>query len=114
MQEVYDKKADAFLQVKRAHRSSQEPPVKFEKQEQNAGGGGVITMLTGIIDESKAVEKDAINAETDATIAYEQFVKDTNKAIEKLQAQFVNDEEIKSKDEAKDVEDKGDRSAAVK
>merc|ERR1719324_1704066 len=111
MQETYSfMQVGAHLSARRSgRRSAQEPPVQFEKQEKNAGGAGVITMLQGVIDESLALEKDAQVAENDAQTAYEGFVQDTNKAIEALRRQIVSDEEVVAKDTKKDVEDAADR-----
>merc|ERR1719198_1583385 len=38
-------------------------------------------MIQGIVDESKALETEALQAEQDAQSAYEQFVQDSNKAV---------------------------------
>merc|ERR1719213_600025 len=53
---------------------------QFKKMEKNAAGGGVIGMITNIINDSKASEADAIRGEETAQKAYEAFVKDTNMA----------------------------------
>merc|ERR1719324_1278084 len=70
-------------------------------------------MLQGIIDESKAVEQEAKSAETDAMMAYDQFVKDTNKQIEALSRQLVADDEVLAQDTAKEVDDKTDKANTV-
>merc|ERR1719388_682121 len=41
-------------------------PARFTKYEKNAGGGRVVAMIEGIINDSKALEADAIAAEQDA------------------------------------------------
>ena len=45
------------------------------------GGGSVMAMIQGVIDESKALENEAIAAEQDSQTAYEQFITDRNKSI---------------------------------
>ena len=42
----------------------------------------IITMITNIIAESKAVEKDALVGEDDAQVAYEGYVQDTSMEID--------------------------------
>merc|ERR1719443_1106219 len=122
MKEFYEKKdaaAAAFLQsiggnslIQVNRRAGQTPPA-FEKHEKNAGGAGVITMLQGIIDESKAVEKDAQVAENDAQAAYEIFMADGHKQIESLQKAYNDDAEVIAKDKAEDVEDIADRKHTI-
>merc|ERR1719409_1444269 len=64
----------AFIQTRKQAPGSFTP---YKKQ----GGGGVMAMIQGVIDESKALENEAIAAEQDSQTAYEQFITDSNKAI---------------------------------
>merc|ERR1719235_2236678 len=91
---VYAKKM-ALLQ-------KQEPPASFKKYEKNKKSGGVMGMIQELIDESKAMETDAIRAEEEAQKAYEDFVKDTNASIEEKSKLIVT----KSEEKAKAEEDK--------
>jgi len=74
MQQVY--KSAAFVQ--------QTPPVKFQPMKQNAGASPVVGLLQQIIEDSKAVEGDAIAGEKDAQKAYEEFVNNANDSIKAL------------------------------
>jgi len=65
------------------------PPVAFKKQKKNAGGSPVISMLEMIIEDSKAVESDAIQEEQTAQKDYETFVNDSNDTIKQLSEQIV-------------------------
>jgi len=98
----YEKKA--FLQT------SQEPvgpppPAGFKSYENNAAGGGVIAMITQIVEDSKAMMAEAVHDETDAQAAYESFVKETNNSI------TAKNEDIVNKSEARAVAE-GDKAQA--
>merc|ERR1719335_2003604 len=89
----YDKKA-ALMQTSTKHK--QEPPVSFKPYKKNESSGGVMGMIQQIIDDAKAVENEAIVAESDAQKAYEQFVKDTNASVEEKNKEIV----VKSEEKA--------------
>merc|ERR1719453_1866897 len=72
-------KGGALLQ-----KSSQEPPVKFNSYSKNAGASPVIGMIEQIIEDSKALESEAVAGETEAQASYETFVKDSNDLIKNL------------------------------
>merc|ERR1719377_18600 len=74
-------------------------PARFTKYEKNAGGGKVVAMIEGIINDSKALEADAIAAEQDGQTAYENFMKDSNAEITKLSEAIANLEAAKGKAE---------------
>jgi hypothetical protein len=63
---------------------SQEPPVKFNSYSKNAGASPVIGMIEQIIEDSKALESEAVAGETEAQASYELFVKDSNAVIKGL------------------------------
>ena len=46
-----------------------------------AGAGGVLSMISSVINDAKVMETEAIQAENDSQGAYEAFVKDTNDQI---------------------------------
>jgi len=75
MQAVYK---SSFLQ------ESQEPPVKFQPYKQSAGSSPVIGLLEQIIEDSKAVETDALAGEQESQKAYEEFVLNSNDSLTKL------------------------------
>merc|ERR1719310_119602 len=58
---------------------SQEPPAQGT-YEKSKGGGGVMDMIQTLVEESAALEADAIKAESDAQAAYETFMKDSTAA----------------------------------
>jgi len=60
------------------------PPVHFQPMKKNAGASPVMGLIEQIIEESKAVEKEAVEGEASAQADYEQFVKDSNGLIDSL------------------------------
>jgi hypothetical protein len=80
LKEFYDKaKGGALIQ-----KSAQEPPVKFQSMKSNAGASPVIGMIAQIIEDSKALESEAVAGEAEAQSTYETFVKDSNDVIKEL------------------------------
>merc|ERR1719335_2045376 len=65
-------------------------PARFTKYEKNAGGKRVVAMISGIIEDSKKLEAEAIAAEQDSQTAYENFMKESNAAITKLTEAITN------------------------
>merc|ERR1719262_666459 len=98
MKAVYDKKG--LLQTSVAQPAGPPPPPGFKKYEKSSGAGGVMGMLQQIINDAKTLEKEAINAETDAQKAYESYVKDTNNSIEEKNRDITNKTEEKAGAEA--------------
>jgi len=76
-------KKAGFLQ-KSAQKSKQEPPVKFGAMKKNAGASPVIGMIEQIVEDSKALESEAVAGEKEAQASYETFVKDSNEIIAQL------------------------------
>merc|ERR1719174_2477811 len=74
-------------------------PARFTKYEKNAGGGKVVAMIEGIINDSKALEADAIAAEQDGQRSYENFMKESNDSITKLSEAIANLSSNKAKAE---------------
>merc|ERR1719281_878630 len=58
--------------------AQQTPPVKFNSYKTNAGASPVIGMIEQIIEDSKALETEAIEGETTAQATYEKFVAESN------------------------------------
>jgi len=73
-----------------AQRSHQEPPVKFNTQKDNAGASPVMGLLEQIIGDSKALESEAVKAETTAQSDYEAMVKQSNELIADLTASVTS------------------------
>jgi len=81
LKDFYQKeKGGALLQ-----KSAQTPPVHFGKMKSNAGASPVIGMIEQIVEDSKALESEAVSGETEAQASYETFVKDSNSLIKSLQ-----------------------------
>merc|ERR1719265_2593948 len=55
--------------------AGQAPPPGFKSYEKNAASGGVMGMMSGIINDAKAMEAEAIRGEESAQKTYEEFVK---------------------------------------
>merc|ERR1719443_1569617 len=100
----YDKAA--LVQKKSANvKKAEQPAFKPMKSNENsANSGGVMGMMEGIIGEAKAMEAEAIRAESDAQTAYEVFVKDTNDSITEKTKDIINKSDMKAKAEAGKVE----------
>lgn len=73
------KKEGAFIATAAA--GKQEPPVKFNAYKKNAGSSGVMGLLEQIIEDSKALEAEAVAGEKEAQTSYESFVKESNAVI---------------------------------
>merc|ERR1719327_1113665 len=106
--QFYNKKA-ALLQL----RSRQQPPVAFKPYKKAGSGGGAMALLENIIDESKETEKDALEAENQAQLAYEEFIKTSNDQIAAMFVQIGNDEEIEAEDAKKEAQDEGDKRVTI-
>merc|ERR1719446_923136 len=65
-------------------------PAKFKKSGKNAGGGKVVAMLEEVLADTRKTEDQAMASEGDAQSAYENFMKDSNKAITKT-TQSISD-----------------------
>lgn len=66
------------------------PPAGFKSYENNAASGGVIAMITQIVNDAKAMEAEATHDEEDAQKAYESFVKETNNTVTEKNKDIVN------------------------
>jgi len=82
------------------------PPAGFKTYKKSAGAGGVMSMIQQIIDDTKAMEAEAIKAENDSQKTYETIVKETNASIDAKAADIVNKSETKAKREGDLVEAK--------
>merc|ERR1719436_1319451 len=56
-------------------------PARFTKYEKHAGGSKVVQMIEEVMADSRKTEDETIQSEQDAQIAYEEFMKDSNKGI---------------------------------
>lgn len=84
LKKALGKLEDFYKKAALIQKSKQEPPVKFNAYKKNAGASPVIGLIEQIIEDSKALEAEAVKGETDAQSSYETFVKDSNDLIAKL------------------------------
>jgi len=89
--------------------TGQAPPPGFKSYEKNAASGGVMGMMSGIINDAKAMEAEAIRGEESAQKTYEEFVMDTNASIEEKVKDIVAKTEAKAKAETAKVEATAER-----
>merc|ERR1719375_262399 len=104
----YDKAA--LVQKKQ---SPLEGAPSFKPMEKNAAGGGVMGMIQNVINESKALEAEAIRGEETAQKAYEEFVMDTNASIEEKSKDIVAKAADKGKTEQALVETKQEMDSTM-
>jgi len=112
----YDKAAlmqKSAQRGKQSTKQAQPAPPGFKSYEKNAASGGVMGMMSSIIDEAKAMEAEAIKAEEDAQTAYEEFVVDTNASIDEKSKDSVNKSEQKAKAEGDKVEAETQQEAVM-
>ena len=85
MKEVYalleQQPGAPHIQTSATHTDPGNGPARFTKYEKNAGGSRIVAMIEKIIAESKKTEDDAIVAEEDAQVAYENVMKQSNAMI---------------------------------
>merc|ERR1719262_1421336 len=85
----------------------------FKPMEKNAAGGGVMGMIQNVINESKALEAEAIRGEEAAQKAYESFVMDTNNSVEQKSKDIVSKAADKGKTEQALVETKQEMDSTL-
>jgi len=96
LQGFYDK---AALLQQQQEPAGPPPPPGFKEYKKNPQSSGVMAMITQIIEDSKAMEAEAIKAEGSAQSAYEAFVNETNASIEAKSKDIANKSESKAKAE---------------
>jgi len=70
------------VQTSGTHTDPGNGPAKFKgNAAKNSGGKRILAMLEDVMNDSKKIENEAINAEDSAQNAYENFMKDSNKMI---------------------------------
>jgi len=89
------------------------PPAGFKSYKKNAQSGGVMSMITQIIEDAKAMEAEAIKAESDSQAAYETLVKETNASINEKARDIANKSGTKAKLEVDLVEAKKSHDETV-
>jgi len=99
----------AMGSLKKEEPAGPPPPPGFKAYKKSGGAGGVMSMITQIIEDAKAMEAEAIKGEEDALAAYDQFIKDTNAGITERTKEIA----IKSEEKAK-AEAEGDLEVTTK
>merc|ERR1719281_72461 len=100
----YEKAALVQKNSEQKEVAGQAPPPGFKSYEKNAASGGVMGMMSGIINDAKAMEAEAIRGEESAQKTYESFVMDTNMSIDEKTKDIVAKTEMKAKAEEDKVE----------
>jgi len=91
LEEFYGKQAPASQSLlQRQEPVGPPPPPGFEAYKKSAASGGVLSEIRQIVEDAKAMEAEAIRDEEDAQKAYEDFVKETNAAIEARSKEIVD------------------------
>merc|ERR1719217_1340448 len=88
-------------------------PANFKAYEKSASSGGLLSMMQGIINDTKQLMAEAMTAEEDAQTAYEIFTKDSNEAVTEKTKDMINKIEVKGKVEAEKAEDEIQRDETL-
>mmetsp|Transcript_21697 Transcript_21697/g.67682 ORF Transcript_21697/g.67682 Transcript_21697/m.67682 type:complete len:691 (+) Transcript_21697:48-2120(+) len=108
--------SDAYSQtflVQRQEPASETPPEGFKTYEQNAGGDRAIGMLKTVLADAEAMEAEAVREEEDMQKGYEDFVKDTNAAVDARSREMVDKSEDKATTETELIETEEKRDSAL-
>jgi len=90
--------AAPHTQTSATHTDPGNGPAAFANNaKQNSGGDRVIAMLEEVSADSKKTEEETIASEEDSQTAYENFMKDSNKSIQRNLESITNMEEAKAK-----------------
>jgi len=111
LNQYYAKKA-AFLQLQNGQK--QTPPVAFTPYNKNAGSSPVLALINKIVEDSKAIESEAMKDEQTAQANYETFVADSNSSIKALQDEIASNSEAKANKEGDKVNTESAKADATK
>merc|ERR1719310_2060406 len=105
----------ALLQLKLKHQqpAGPPPPPGFKAYKKSDAAGGVMSMITQIIEDAKAMEAEAIKGEEDALAAYSTFVTETNTSIDTKAKEIVQKSELKATKEDERTEAEEQRSQVM-
>jgi chromosome segregation ATPase len=104
----------AHTQTSATHTDPGNGPAAFKDNAgPNAGGSKVVSMIEEVIADSKKMEDDAMASEEDGQTAYENFMKETNKAITAAAEKINSMTEAKAKAEEEKVLAKDDLMSTV-
>merc|ERR1719281_285350 len=108
----YDKAALVQKGKQEPYVAGPPPPAAFKAYEKQSSGG-VTGAIESVIADSKAVEADAIQAESDAQQGYENFSKDTNDAVDEMVRSITTKTEFKAQCESDKVETEQNRDSSI-
>ncbi|CAK0799597.1 unnamed protein product [Prorocentrum cordatum] len=91
--------AAALMQARRQEPAGPPPPPGFKEYKKHAASSGVMALITQIIEDAKAMEKEATDAEQESQAAYASFVESTNASISKKAREITNKSAEKAKTE---------------
>merc|ERR1740138_1772319 len=80
-QAILKKAADRMKAFYASFAQTNQTPPKQGTYSKDGGGNIVVSLLEGVINESKDVESKALKAENDSQKAYEEYISDSNAAI---------------------------------
>merc|ERR1719388_393654 len=108
----YDKAALVQKGKQEPYVAGPPPPAAFKAYEKQSSGG-VTGAIEGVIADSKAVEAEAIQAESDAQQGYENFLKDTNDAVDEMVRSITTKTEFKAQCESDKVETEQNKDSSI-
>jgi len=89
-QRVLQQAAVALKKVYASFLQGEPAPGGFRKYEKNAGGATVLKLLSDLVNESKAMEKEITRDEEESQAAYESFVAETQNSLDEKEKSITN------------------------
>lgn len=105
---------DGTVLAQKKARAGPPPPPGFKEYSKSGGAGSVMSLISLIINDAKAMEAASIKDEEDAQKAYETYVQDTNTSVEEKQKEIVNKTELKAETEGTKTEKEEELEATMK
>lgn len=90
LKKALDRLATYYDQASLVQKSSQTPPVPQMEYKPSKGANGAMQLLEKLIQEAKGLIADSIHSESEAQVAYEQTVADTNAGVAALQKEVAS------------------------
>merc|ERR1719335_1903992 len=107
------KKASDRMKAFYAMLQTKQTPPKQGTYSKHGGGNLVISLLEGVINESKDVESKALKAENDAQKAYEEYIADSNAAITAASDNIMSKSQALAKADKDKIQASADRDATI-
>lgn len=102
-----------LLQKAKRAKLGQTPPVKFSAYKKNFGSTSVLGFLEQIVEDSKALEAEAVAGEKKAQANYETFVTGSNKLITSLEEEVSDKTKLVASGKVDTEDAKNDHASAV-